>query len=100
MFPVVATDRFSVNVRRVTESLYFSGIEDPEQKLKRSLVAALVNVRTFPEAYPRTGKSRRRFTFECHSIPYIVLYTFDGALIVLHDIHFARSGKAAHWLLE
>ena len=58
MFPVRTTARFDVNIRRITQNLYFSGIEDPDQGLKTSLVAALVNVRTFPEAYPRTGKAR------------------------------------------
>ena len=65
-----------------------------------ALQRALVNVRAFPEAYPRTGKARRRFVFEFRSIPYVVLYAFDGELIVLHDIHFARSAQAAHWLSE
>ena len=74
--------------------------EDPDQGLKTSLVAALVNVRTFPEAYPRTGKARRRFVFEFRSIPHVVLYAFDGELVVLHDIHFARSAQTAHWLSE
>ena len=67
MFPVRTTARFDVNIRRITQNLYFSGIEDPDQGLKTSLVAALVNVRTFPEAYPRTGKARRRFVFEFRS---------------------------------
>ena len=71
-----------------------------DQGLKTSLVAALVNVRTFPEAYPRTGKARRRFVFEFRSIPHVVLYAFDGELVVLHDIHFARSAQTAHWLSE
>lgn len=100
MFPVAATDRFDVSIRRISQNLYFSGIHDPEQGLKASLVTALVNVRMFPEAYPRTGKARRRFTFEHRSVPYTVLYTFDGELIVLHDVHFARSARAAHWLTE
>ena len=94
------SDRFDVNIRRITQNLYFSGIEDPDQGLKTSLVAALVNVRTFPEAYPRTGKARRRFVFEFRSIPHVVLYAFDGELVVLHDIHFARSAQTAHWLSE
>ena len=100
MFPVRTTARFDVNIRRITQNLYFSGIEDPDQGLKTSLVAALVNVRTFPEAYPRTGKARRRFVFEFRSIPHVVLYAFDGELVVLHDIHFARSAQTAHWLSE
>lgn len=100
MFPVRTTARFDVNIRRITQNLYFSGIEDPDQGLKTSLVAALVNVRTFPEAYPRTGKARRRFVFEFRSIPHVVLYAFDGELVVLHDIHFARSTQTAHCLSE
>ena len=42
MFPVRTTARFDVNIRRITQNLYFSGIEDPDQGLKTSLVAALV----------------------------------------------------------
>ena len=48
----------------------------------------------------RTGKARRRFVFEFRSIPHVVLYAFDGELVVLHDIHFARSAQTAHWLSE
>ena len=71
-----------------------------DRRSRPRLVAALVNVRTFPEAYPRTGKARRRFVFEFRSIPHVVLYAFDGELVVLHDIHFARSAQTAHWLSE
>ena len=78
MFAVVASDRFSVNVRRISQRLYFDGIEDPDEGLKTSLVAALATVRLFPEAYPRTGKARRRFTFEYRSVPYTVIFSFDG----------------------
>ena len=60
MFPVRTTARFDVSVRRIAQNLYFSGIEDPDQGLKASLVVALVNVRAFPEAYPRTGKATLR----------------------------------------
>lgn len=98
MFPVVSTPHFNVHVRRIASSLYFSGIEDPDEELKISLEAALVNVRTLPEVYRRTGKVRRRFTFECHSIPFTVLYAFDGEVITLHDIHFSRSARTARWL--
>lgn len=100
MFPVVASGRFSVNVRRISQRLYFDGIEDPDEGLKASLIAALATVRMFPEAYPRTGKARRRFTFEYRSVPYTVIFAFDGEAIVLHDLHFARSARAAHWLEE
>lgn len=100
MFPVVATARFDVNIGRISQNLYFSGIDDPEQGLKTSLVNALATVRMFPEAYPRTGKARRRFMFEYRSIPYTVLHTFDRERIVLHDIHFARSARTAYWLTE
>ena len=100
MFPVRTTARFDVSVRRIAQNLYFSGIEDPDQGLKASHVVALVNVRAFPEAYPRTGKAGRRFVFEFRSIPYVVPYAFDGELVVLHDIHFARSTQTAHCLSE
>lgn len=100
MFTVVASDRFSVNVRRISQRLYFDGIEDPDEGLKTNLVAALATVRLFPEAYPRTGKARQRFTFEYRSVPYTVIFSFDGEVIVLHDLHFARSARAAHWLEE
>ena len=40
------------------------------------------------------------FVFEFRSIPHVVLYAFDGELVVLHDIHFARSAQTAHWLSE
>ena len=100
MFAVVASDRFSVNVRRISQRLYFDGIEDPDEGLKTSLVAALATVRLFPEAYPRTGKARRRFTFEYRSVPYTVTFSFDGEVIVLHDLHFARSARTAHWRTE
>ena len=93
MFPVRTTARFDVSVRRIAQNLYFSGIEDPDQGLKASLVVALVNVRAFPEA-------GRRFVFEFRSIPYVVPYAFDGELVVLHDIHFARSTQTAHCLSE
>lgn len=98
MFPVTATPRFNTEISRLSQRLYFAGIEDPELELKKSLLASLVNVRTFPEAYPPTGEDRRRFTFEHRSVPYTVLYTFDGELITLHDIHFSRSARTAYWL--
>ncbi|WP_418252793.1 hypothetical protein [Gordonibacter urolithinfaciens] len=60
----------------------------------------LATVQLFPEAYPRTGKARRRFTFEYRSIPHTVVFAFDGENITLHDHHFARSARAAHWLEE
>ncbi|WP_080801689.1 DNA-directed RNA polymerase subunit beta [Arabiibacter massiliensis] len=100
MFPVVASPRFSVNVRRISQRLYFAEVDDPDEGLKASLLAALATVRMFPEAYPRTGVAQRRFTFEYRSAPYTVLYAFDGELITLHDIHFSRSARAAHWLTE
>lgn len=100
MFPVVTTERFDVGVRRVSQRLYFCGIDDPEVGLKTCLVAALANVRMFPEAYPRSGNARRRFTFEFRSTPYTVLFTFDGETVMLHDIHFSRSARTAHWLTE
>ena len=43
-----------------------------------------------PRSVPANGKARRRFTFEYRSILYTVLYTFDGELVMLHDIHFSR----------
>lgn len=100
MFPVVTTPHFEVAVRRIAQRQFFWDSESPEQGLKKSLVAALATVRMFPEAYPRTGKVRRRFTFEHRSVPYTVLFTFDGERVVLHDIHFARSAGAATWLTE
>lgn len=100
MFPVTVSPRFAVNVRRISQRLYFDGIENPDEGLKASLIAALATVRMFPEAYPRTGKARRRFTFEHRSVPYTVVFAFDGETIILHDLHFARSARAAYWLKE
>lgn len=100
MFPVAASPRFAVNVRRISQRLYFADIEDPDEGLKKSLIAALSTVRMFPEAYPHSGNERRRFTFEFRSTPYTVLFTFDGETVMLHDIHFSRSARAAHWLTE
>ncbi len=100
MFPVAAAPRFETNLRRIAERLLFSGDDNPDAGLEASLSTALLNVRTFPEAYPRTGKARRRFTFEYRSILYTVLYAFDGELVMLHDIHFSRSARTAHWLTE
>ena len=45
-------------------------------------------------------RTTARFDFEFRSIPHVVLYAFDGELVVLHDIHFARSAQTAHWLSE
>lgn len=100
MFPVGTSPRFAVNVRRISQRLYFAEVDDPDEGLKASLVAALATVRMFPEAYPRTGVARRRFTFEYRSVPYTVLFAFDGELITLHDIHFSRSANTAQWLAE
>lgn len=101
MFPVAYALEFNEAHTNVTRHLFF--LYDDYEALglfNDALQRALVNVRVFPEAYPRTGKARRRFVFEFRSIPYVVLYAFDGELIVLHDIHFARSAQAAHWLSE
>lgn len=70
------------------------------EEFDNALQAALATVRLLPEAYPRTGKARRRFTFEYRSVPYAVTFSFDGEVIVLHDLHFARSARTAHWLTE
>ena len=100
MFPVVASPRFSVNVRRISQRLYFAEVDDPDEGLKARLIAALATVRMFPEAYPQAGVAQRRFTFEYRSVPYTVLFTFDGELITLHDIHFSRSANASQWLAK
>lgn len=85
----------------ITRRLFF--LYDDYDALKlfdSALQHALANVRMFPEAYPRSGNARRRFTFEFRSTPYTVLFTFDGETVMLHDIHFSRSARTAHWLTE
>lgn len=101
MFPVAYALEFNEAHTNVTRHLFF--LYDDYEALglfNDALQRALVNVRAFPEAYPRTGKARRRFVFEFRSIPYVVPYAFDGELVVLHDIHFARSTQTAHCLSE
>ncbi len=98
MFPVTTTQQFDESIAFIFYRSYFAGAENPRQGLEASLNAVLINVCTFPEAYPRTGRIRRRFTFEYRSTPYTVLFTFDGQTVTLHDIHFSRSARTARWL--
>ena len=101
MFPVEYAPECNETHVDIARNLFFhyddySALEEFDNALQ----AALATVRLFPEAYPRTGKARRRFTFEYRSIPYTVIFAFDGEIITLHDPHFARSARAAHWLEE
>ena len=101
MFPVAYAPEFNEAHVEIARNLFFryddySALEEFDSALQN----ALATVRMFPEAYPRTGKARRRFTFEYRSIPYTVTFAFDGEAIVLHDLHFARSARAAYWLEE
>lgn len=101
MFPIAYAPSFNEAHIDITRNLHF--LYDDYNALgefDNALQCALATVRLFPEAYPRTGKARRRFTFEYRSILYTVLYTFDGKLVMLHDIHFSRSARTAHWLAE
>lgn len=101
MFPVEYAPDFNEAHIDITRNLHFLYDDyDALSEFDNALQCTLATVRMFPEAYPRTGVSRRRFTFEYRSIPYTVLYTFDGELVMLHDIHFSRSAPAAHWLTE
>ena len=101
MFPVEYAPEFNETHVDIARNLFFhyddySALEEFDNALQ----AALATVRLFPEAYPRTGKARRRFTFEYRSVPYTITFSFDGEVIVLHDLHFARSARTAHWLTE
>ena len=101
MFPVAYAPEFNEAHLSITRLLFFRYDDYDALKLfDGALQQTLNNVRTFPEAYLRTGKERRRFTFEFRSTPYTVLFTFDGETVMLHDIHFSRSARAAHWLTE
>ena len=101
MFPVAYALEFNEVHVEIARNLFFhyddySALEEFDSALQNTLAT----VQLFPEAYPRTGKARRRFTFEYRSVPYTVIFAFDGEAIVLHDLHFARSARAAHWLEE